>query len=115
MHEENFSKKAKTIVFRLLNIRQYSEKELRDKLRNKNIPVETIESTLRYFKELALIDDDQFAKKWISFRLSRPFGLKRIRFELIGKGISNDIIEREIEEATSDYPESEIVTAIARK
>lgn len=98
-------KKARRIVYRLLNIRHRSEAELIDKLKAKNIPKSIIEHTLRYFHELELIDDELFTKQWITSRLKKPYGVRRIRFELTHKGVCEDIIERQLALAVSEDEE----------
>jgi len=108
-------RKARDTVFRLLKIRYRSEKEIREKLKRKNFSAPIIEQTIQYFKDLELINDRQFAQKWISSRLGKPFGLNRIRFELKDKGIDADILQQELKEATRNYPETEIATALAKR
>ena len=108
-------KKARNSVFRLLKYRPRSEFEIRDKLKQKKIPAAVIDETCRYFRDLDLINDRQFAQSWIRYRLLRPFGLNRIRFELRAKGVEDDIIAEELEHIREDYDELGIVTEIARK
>lgn len=107
--------KARASVFRQLKIRHRSEKEIRTKLLDKKFSVPIIEETVRYFKALDLIDDQRFARAWIQSRLKKPFGVKRIRLELKDKGIHKDIIADELERATADYPQEEIVLQLARR
>ena len=106
--------KAKQIVLRLLNIRLRSEKEIQDKLATKRYAKQDIKQTLHYFKKLGLIDDRQFAKEWISSRLSKPLGSSRIRLELKAKGIDNEISQDELMQAFKDYPEFKIVDKLAQ-
>ena len=56
-----------------------------------------------------------FAQNWISSRLKRPFGINRIRQELITKGVDKQIIQEEIEKLFIDYGEEEIVCALAKR
>lgn len=86
-------------VYRLLSIRLRSEKEIRDYLRVKGVRdkgvlgQEVIEQIIDKLKQLNLINDLEFAKKWYESR-SRKKGMRVIRLELIQKGISKDIIEQ---------------------
>ena len=107
--------KSKNFVFRLLKIRQRSEKEIRDRLKRKQIPKDVIEKTIHYFKSLQLIDDRQFAKSWINARLSKPLGLNRIRLELKQKGIDDAIIEEEFAHKKENYFEEDILLQLAQK
>ena len=107
--------RAKNSVLRLLKIRQRSEQELRTKLKLQKISEAVIDQVIQYFKKLRFIDDRQFARSWIRGRLTRPFGLDRIRFELKTKGIANDIIKEQITSAKENYNEYETVMELARR
>jgi regulatory protein len=111
--EERF-RKAQTVVDRLLKFRLRSEQELREKLSRTGFPESTITQTIQHFRDLKLVDDRLFARQWISSRLKKPFGLARIRLELKKKGIDPDLIEQALSEATENYDELEIVTALAK-
>lgn len=108
-------KKAKDAVFRLLKIRLRSEKEIEDKLTRKNFPAKVIEETIRYFKNLTLIDDRPFAQNWIASRLKKPFGVRRIRLELKTKGIDPAILDKELQKATQEYSEFDSAKQLAQK
>ncbi|OGX37486.1 MAG: hypothetical protein A3C36_06350 [Omnitrophica WOR_2 bacterium RIFCSPHIGHO2_02_FULL_52_10] len=102
--EEGFNK-AKSIVYRLLNIRLRSEHELRAKLVSKKLPHSIVEQAIRYFRGLDLVNDRQFARQWIASRLKKPFGFNRIRLELTEKGIPAAVIQETLDEASKDYDE----------
>lgn len=107
--------KAKTTVFRLLRFRPRSEKELRDKLRAKDISTATLERTIEYFKQIQIIDDRQFAQGWINSRLNKPFGLNRIKIELKQKGIDEETFKAAAARATEEYDELSVINALAKK
>ena len=107
--------KAKSAVFRLIKIRSRSEQEVKVKLKQKGFDEHVIREAIRYFKDLELIHDRQFAQGWIASRLNKPFGSHRIRFELKQKGIDDDIIDEELTKALASYSEEEVVLSLARK
>lgn len=107
--------KARESVYRLLKYRPRSEKEIADKLKIQGFDEATIDETIRYFKSLKVIDDRQFARGWISSRLNKPFGSKRIHYELSQKGISLPIIKEELSKAFDAYSEADAVLNLARK
>jgi len=111
---EDFAK-ARNYVFTLLKFRNRSEQEIREKLKKKKCEQKTVEKTIQYLKDVHFIDDRQFARDWIKARLTKPFGFRRISFELNQKGIDKDIIREELNEAKGNFPEGEIVVALARK
>jgi regulatory protein len=116
--DEDFNK-AKSIVYRLLNIRLRSEHELRAKLVSKKLPPSIVEQAIRYFQELDLVNDRQFARQWIASRLKKPFGFNRIRLELAEKGIHAAVIQEALDDASKDYDEwttaAQLVQHRARK
>ena len=105
---------AKGYISRLLKIRFRSEKEVRDKSRQKGFSEPTVDEAVGYFKAIGLVDDRQFTRKWIASRLNKPFGIHRIRFELKEKGITPDLIKEELEQAMSEYSEIDVVARLAK-
>ena len=106
---------AKKYIYRLLKIRFHSEKEVRDKLHQKGFSEPTADEAVGYFKGIDLINDRIFTQKWVSWRLAKPFGFKRIKLELKEKGVAPELIEEQFLEAKSDYPEEEIVARLAKR
>lgn len=112
--EDEF-KKAKTLAFQFLKVRNRSEKEVRAQLLKKKISGKVIEQTVFHLKKIALINDRQFARDWIAMRLQRPWGRWRIFFELKQKGVSDEILEEEITAGPRPESEERIVEMLARK
>lgn len=96
--------RGRTIVYRMLNIRLRSEHEIRDRLRQKNLSDGNIDRTIEYFKQINLIDDQEFARQWISSRLMKPMGPYRIRMELVRKGVKETIIKSELDKLLVNFP-----------
>lgn len=107
-------KRAKNYCFRLFKIRPRSEFELRRKLRERKFPQELIEFTIDYFKKLGLVNDFAFARFWISSRIRRPLGMKRLFYELKIKGISKEIFEEVAGEFREFSNEFEVVRELAQ-
>lgn len=107
--------KAKQAVDRLLKIRLRSEQEIRSRLLLKQFPDEVISEVINFYKELGLIDDRQFAKRWIVSRQSKPYGLNRIRFELKNKGISEQILNEELSAGFENFSEDQVVCQLAKR
>ncbi len=106
---------AKSVVLRLLKIRNRSEKEIRDHLARKRFSKETIARTLQDFKAVSWVNDRQFARDWIGWRLKKPLGLRRIAFELKAKGIDQDLIQEELKRSTQDYEEEKSIQEVAQR
>lgn len=107
--------KAKDYCFKLFRFRLRSEKEIRDKLKRRQFCKDIIEDVIRYLKSLNYINDSVFAKNWIESRIQKPFGLRRIIYELREKGISGRIIEEEISKLKNLYSEYDIAKRIAEE
>ncbi len=106
--------KAKNYAFLLLKFRLRSENELRQRLEKKKFNTQIIERVLSFLKDKGFIDDKYFAKIWTESRVKRPLGIRRLKQELIIKGIDKAIIDSQINEIKKDYPEEEIVASIAK-
>lgn len=94
-------------MYRLFNIRQRSEKEVRDYLRNlsfkrkvkdqEGVSPAAIELLISKLKQKRLLSDEEFAKAWVEARRkSKQKGIKAIKAELFQKGIAKEIIEEVI-------------------
>lgn len=98
-------------VYRLLSIRDRSEKEIRDYFKIRNLRLKQKEKELISQKEIdelisglkkkKLINDEKFAQSWIESR-SRKYGVIRIRQELAQKGIRDFDLEISNPEDTAE-------------
>ncbi|MDP8233778.1 MAG: regulatory protein RecX [Candidatus Saelkia tenebricola] len=83
----------------LLKYRPRSEYEIRSRLKIRGYEDEEIKEVINKFKKLDLIDDFNFAKFWINFRVSHnPKSMFYIEMELKKKGLSDEIIKKTFEE-----------------
>ncbi len=80
--------KCKNYVLKLLARKLYTEKELRNKMRDKGFLTEASDEVVSFLKEYGYINDRQFAKSYISDSIRlRKKGKRLIRMELLQKGI----------------------------
>lgn len=107
--------KARAYAFLLLKFRLRSENELKARLKQKGFSSELAESTVDFLKEKEFIDDRVFAKGWVSSRLKRPLGLRKIKQELVQKGLAKEVIRDALAQVNEDYPESQIVSQLAKQ
>ncbi|MBI5872775.1 MAG: regulatory protein RecX [Candidatus Omnitrophica bacterium] len=112
MHGPADLSKAKNCALRLIKFRLRSEKEIRDKLKEKEISPEAIEETIGFLKKTGLLDDVLFAKLWAESRVKRQLGLSRLRYELNKKGIDKGIIEDALENVSANYNEADAIKEI---
>jgi regulatory protein len=107
--------KAKEYAFLLLKFRLRSEKELLQRLKQKGFSGELCQDTVNFLKEKKFIDERVFAKGWVSSRLKRPFGLRRIKQELVQKGLDKEVIQETFAQAREDYDEGSVIRLLAEK
>jgi len=88
-------------ALRLLNRRDYPEKEIREKLIKKFGDKETqkIEAVITYLKEKRFVDDERYSENYAYFKLKRGYGKRRIEHELKNKGIDEKLIQNAIDGA----------------
>lgn len=97
-------------VYRLFSFRDRSEKEIRDYLKDS----EKIDEIIEKLKEQGLLDDEKFAKAWVESR-RRKFGLRRIKQELVQKGIDREIVESIMYQVLSIKSEEEVAKEALEK
>lgn len=90
-------KRAKLRAMNLLKSREYTEKQLRDKLRMGFYPEEVIQEALSYVAGYHYTDDLRYAITYITDHESTRSRM-RIEHDLLEKGISGDVLEKAWEE-----------------
>lgn len=84
-------KRAKLRCMNLLKNREYTEKQLRDKMRQGLYPEQVIEEAVTYVKSYHYLDDARYASQFIEYNISAK-SKKRIEDDLMRKGIEKHII-----------------------
>lgn len=93
--------KCKNSALRTVEKAYKTEKELIDKLKERGFEEDTIYKTLSFLKEYNLINDEKYAEMYIKDRL-RTQGRNKIKYALIRKGISEDILLEKLENIDSE-------------
>ena len=82
-------------LLRFASIRPRSKKEINDWLNRKKVHLSIHKDMFKRLKRLQLMNDEQFAIWWVEQRVSfRPKAIFALKYELIQKGISRDIIKK---------------------
>jgi len=113
--QSHSAEKARAYAFLLLKFRLRSEAELIVRLKQKGFSDNLAQDTVDFLKDKEFIDDRLFARSWVASRLKRPFGIRRIKQELLGKGLDKQIIEDSLEQAKKGYSETQTVSQLARQ
>lgn len=95
---ENFES-AKDIALNFMSYRVRSKSEIVQKLKKSKFDNNTIDEVLFYFEENKLIDDREFANLYIQDKLNLSnWSKKKIKYELIKKGINKVDIDSALDE-----------------
>jgi regulatory protein len=90
-----------------LSYRPRSSAEVAHRLREKAFCESTIEHTVQRLSRAGLIDDEEFARYWITNREQfKPRGVRALHYELRQKGIAEHLIDdlvQDIDEVESAY------------
>ena len=105
--------RCKKRALHLLEKQDRSEKNLRDKLREGGYSEDVIDIAIDYINNFGYLDDARMAASHVRFYQDSRSRM-RIKQDLLGKGISSDVIERVLEEEyTAD--EGELIESLLAK
>ena len=109
--------KAQSYALWLLGKRQYTEKQLRDKLCRKEFEPAEIDATISKCKKYKYIDDFNYAKSFVRTRdMFNPRGKRILRLELLKRGVADDVVARAFEdEEISNRDELNMARQLAKK
>jgi regulatory protein len=89
--QEDEQARAYEAALAFLSYRPRSEREIRDRLKKKDVSEPVIELVLERLRDLRLVDDQEFARYWVEQRQThRPRGARLLRQELHQKGIARE-------------------------
>lgn len=90
---------ARTILLDQLTGRARSRRELADKLASRNVPADLAARLLDRFEEVGLVDDEAFARAWVSGRQSaKGLAPRALAHELRRKGIDDEVAREALDE-----------------
>lgn len=99
----NELKEARDIAIRMLSRREYSRREIQQKLQRHGCEQADIDQVLTLLIENGAQSDERFAEHFARFRASKGYGPKRIRMELKEKGVESQIIDQGLASAEVDW------------
>lgn len=90
-------RQARAVALGLLNRRLRSRAEVETALLQRGIQREVVVAVTAELRRQGWIDDARFAKAWVRDRLAlRPRGMRRLRAELLAKGVSATVADEAI-------------------
>ena len=123
INEEELTELLDAVSFRraynkgldFLSRRPYGTRELVKKLCEKGHEKEFAEKACERLSELGLLNDEEYAKLLSNDLLNRKsYSIKRIKQELIFRGIDREIVENTIESLDND-PQKSIILLVRKK
>lgn len=89
----------KESAFRFLGRRLHSAKELEKKLQSKKYDKELINEVIKELRDSVYINDERFAREYAEEKIKKKMlGVNRVKMELMGKGVSREIIDSVLNE-----------------
>jgi regulatory protein len=106
---------ARKILLDQLTGRARSRKELADRLASKRVPADIATALLDRFEEVGLIDDEAFARLWITDRQrSKGLASRALSQELRRKGVADEVVQEALDEVEPGA-EEEAARSLVRK
>ena len=109
---ELLPRRAKLRAMNLLQLRDYTEKQLRDKLLGGGYPESVADQAVEYVKSFRYIDDLRYAGDYLAAFAGRK-SLRRMEQDLQQRGVSKDIIEQAAADWQQDGGQDELRMACA--
>ena len=105
---------VKDKALRYLEYRAHSEYELYLKLKRAGADDKDLEGVMEFLREYRFVDDKEFSLKCArDMKNLKKFGKKRVRAELMKKGIAHEYIENAIEEI--EWEDEDILYPMVKK
>lgn len=114
---EILPKRAKLRCMNLLQSRDYTRRQLEDKLKQGDYPQDCIVKAIDYMMSYGYIDDLRYARDFIEYHLNSRSRM-RIETDLMRKGIDSDVIREafaELDEQGVEQDELAMVQELLRK
>lgn len=87
-------------ALKFLSYRPRSQQEVVRNLSRKKAPEDIIKKVIAKLREQKFLNDEEFIKWWVEQRTTfKPRALRLIKIELKQKGVSNDLVEKVIQDA----------------
>ncbi|MFQ9483821.1 MAG: regulatory protein RecX [Lachnospira sp.] len=107
LRTELLDKRAVKRAMYLLQAKDYTEKELTEKLQRDFYPQESVEGALAYVRHFGYLSDERFAQMYVQFKGQKK-SRKQIELFLQKKGISRELIDQACEEYYGQNEDSEL-------
>ena len=91
-------------------------KDVRDKLKTFDIPEEEKQKILAYLLDNRFVNDERFAKAFVRGKINQSgWGINKIRFHLVQKGIAKDIIDEALGQTDEEGYRQKLIDILKTK
>ena len=91
-------------------------KDVKDKLKTYDIPQEDGDKILYYLLDNRFVNDERFANCFVRGKINQSgWGLHKIRFHLIQKGIAKEIIDEALEQTDEEVYRQRLIDILKTK
>ena len=91
-------------------------KDVKDKLKTYDIAQDEKDKILEYLLDNRFVDDERFARSFVRGKLNQSgWGVKKIRFHLIQKGIDKELIDEVLGQTDEEFYRQRLVDVLKTK
>ena len=91
-------------------------KDVRDKLKTFDVPEEEKTKILDYLLDNRFVNDERFAKSFVRGKINQSgWGVNKIRFHLIQKGIDKDVIDEALGQTDNEVYRQRLINILKTK
>ena len=108
--------RARAVALDLLSRKAWTRRDLRDRLRRRGAPGEVADAVVGDLEALGYVDDRAFAAGLAESRArDRALGSRRLREELLGKGVARPLVDAAVRQAFAETDETSRARAAAER
>lgn len=108
---EILPKRAKLRCMNLLQSKDYTHRQLEDKLKQGDYPKEIIDEAIAYVESYGYVDDEKYVRNFIEYNSDKKSRI-RIENDLMRKGIRRELIGKVFDELQESGTEIDEITMI---
>jgi regulatory protein len=108
--------RAEEIALRFIGYRPRSMLEVRRRLARGGFATAVIEDTVARLEDWGYLDEEVFARLFaVSRRDTKNHAERRVRFDLLGRGVDRSIVDRVLDEVFADVDVTEMARVLAAR
>lgn len=91
-------------------------KDVRDKLKTFDLPQKEKDKIIDYLVDNRFVNDERFARSFVRGKINQSgWGINKIRFHLIQKGIAKDLIDEALGQTDEDLYRQQLIDILKTK